>query len=1425
MARRRTELNSSQAASGSGTTAKLRQQQAPDPASVQVDGRGDADLIGWVAELAISPFEAFAKDKKIGLNASAIAAFLAGTAAPQDFSPDQLRWLGRPHYALLLVFIRLLRHYRQLLNTYTSRHLDHYYRQRLGFSPRPAEPDRVTVAFELAEGAEPLLLAAGTQLSAGDDSQGIERLYRTTKDLYLNHARVRELRAVRVVRQTTNLESVRSTEADGVKALERMLALVYGDEGPGGSKQNKAAFLASLTRLLSDWHDFCQTQLKLDLQGFQRLMRLYKRRTDDGATQEWIFIAKKLGAAPAPANGIFNQSEFERLFYLSTIYTDNTTSKPPQRWVKTDQSGEGATIDWSKDGISELSGIDDLYLLSQKTGEDRVKRFRDELLAYSHIEGGTPEEKVSSFNALMAMKLHICNDWKQINWLLPGMGQSGSSSSDLEGSLRKALGWESDDIYKEKTEEIYDKIIMNTQSALASWLPVIENSSAKTIVASFCYMDDLLSRLESWYAVPSYRLLALASQAQSLTLPSNPQKSKDDWDKIIDLLTTAHHNLGILRRRNKLLDSRKFDSNSQLLQGPAALVATANAAMHKDDQSATLKTWDECRDLMIKENWINAAQRDKLDSFHQQLVALEFAPGSRPRLTRWEEVDAILEEAQRAMEGSQPAPLGLLEWRQLYGHQQVIDSKALAAGTPCQPCFALPSPQDANQPPQPGPGFGVASRLLGLAEGERTITLTLGLDAGSFAIKNLAGQAESEGKIETIQPNEIQINEIQINEKQINEILLLEASTTEGWHVAAVTTAIVCTTPNNEDNYYKLVSPLSTKTEPTNLGYLQLTVHLDKAAPALAPLTPGELPRLRLRLRPWFDPASHQWRSCGGFESMRLAAAHLGVAVEGITQLHLQSEAAPLDPSQPFEPFGSSPVVGSSFYLSHPELLGGDLDELSFHGNWPNFTPNMLKNKYPSTNNALSVFKVNVSLMAQNDGELTSNQELCLFDDDAANKDPSKDLQLKLGPIFSPRQSQTASAEALHQDTNIDHLRRQARVWRWQLTPADFGHSDYPSLLANKAQELAVALSNKAANEAYALAQPSKSPDPNTIIAINPSNYIVPEPYTPLLANLSANYRRSQDLSLADPAAGHLFRVHPFGDETFCLPSPDSNKRPDPDKPPVLPLLLPTYPNAGELYIGLEGTQPPQPLVLAFQLEEGSARGERPTPAVTWDVLDGTDWRSLPVRADGTSGLLQSGLVRLDLPDVAAAAVLPGDLLWLRVSLKGPVQAYATVLAVQAQAVEADFIVEGHEADEDRQPLAPHSITELVEAKGTIAGIQQPFSSRRGRAAETELPYRLRVAEQLRHKGRALAGWDYERLLWDAFGSQLQTVLCLPAQQSKQVEVLVIPNLRLQVPRNLFSPGASGDLLAAMEQHLRQRCGPELDIRVRNATYLPVRVR
>jgi hypothetical protein len=101
---------------------------------------------------------------------------------------------------------------------------------------------------------------------------------------------------------------------------------------------------------------------------------------------------------------------------------------------------------------------------------------------------------------------------------------------------------------------------------------------------------------------------------------------------------------------------------------------------------------------------------------------------------------------------------------------------------------------------------------------------------------------------------------------------------------------------------------------------------------------------------------------------------------------------------------------------------------------------------------------------------------------------------------------------------------------------------------------------------------------------------------------------------------------------------------------------------------------------------------------------------------------------------------------------------------------------------------------------------------------------RIRAAERLRHKGRALAGWDYERLLWEAFANRLQKVVCQPARQGEPLTVVVIPNLREQVPRNLYAPGAPADLLAAMEHHLRQRCPEEADLVVRNATYVHVMV-
>jgi hypothetical protein len=294
--------------------------------------------------------------------------------------------------------------------------------------------------------------------------------------------------------------------------------------------------------------------------------------------------------------------------------------------------------------------------------------------------------------------------------------------------------------------------------------------------------------------------------------------------------------------------------------------------------------------------------------------------------------------------------------------------------------------------------------------------------------------------------------------------------------------------------------------------------------------------------------------------------------------------------------------------------------------------------------------------------------------------------------------------------------------------------------------------------------------------------------------------------------------VHLFGEEEpLTLPPP---LPPGSQAPWQAPPLLPSHPHPGELWLELEGVRPGQPISLAFQVAEGSARGARPQEAIRCDLRSGWRWQALPVREDSTDGLLHSGIVRFALPETGADQAPLPERLWIRASLLAPVEAFATILAVQSQAVEAEAL-----RPSGGEPLPPHTITALEELRPEIAAIHQPFSSRAGRPAETEAALRLRAAEQLRHKGRALAGWDYERLLWEAFASQLHAVVCLPARGERGVEVVVIPNLRRQVPRNLFTPGTPLDQLAAMERHLRERCPAELAPVVRNATYMPVTVR
>lgn len=98
------------------------------------------------------------------------------------------------HYALFLAFLRLFRFAQAHINTITKRHLDFYYRDVLRLEPKQAEANKVHVIGELAKQVDEYLLAKGTALKAGKDSQNKDVVYQLDADTVLNKAKVAQLK-------------------------------------------------------------------------------------------------------------------------------------------------------------------------------------------------------------------------------------------------------------------------------------------------------------------------------------------------------------------------------------------------------------------------------------------------------------------------------------------------------------------------------------------------------------------------------------------------------------------------------------------------------------------------------------------------------------------------------------------------------------------------------------------------------------------------------------------------------------------------------------------------------------------------------------------------------------------------------------------------------------------------------------------------------------------------------------------------------------------------------------------------------------------------------------------------------------------------------------------------------------------------------
>ncbi len=760
-------------------------------------------------------------------------------------------------------------------------------------------------------------------------------------------------------------------------------------------------------------------------------------------------------------------------------------------------------------------------------------------------------------------------------------------------------------------------------------------------------------------------------------------------------------------------------------------------------------------------------------------ATLQAAGSGSPNQQDWSSIYVIVEVAQRNREGMTEPLAQRVDWLNIYAAADATTQIVLgfegSTDLPRWRTFGMPATDATpDNPPASLLGWAINSPLLAMSEGARTITLTLGFRPEQFDQAKLTAFLKSDP-------------------------IRFEISTAKGWKEVTVPAPAI-------DMYAKLTGAVS-----PDLKGIQWKLAFDETVDAFVAPLAGQVgdgspsPVLRLTLRQVWNPDTKQFTMpYPPFADLLLVSVFLQIEVAGLKTLTIANDETTLDPKKPFLPFGSSPTSGARFFIGHPEIVAKKLDSLTFNLEWlgaPKDFVSYYANYAVAELKSPGAFTTKISLTDQRANRVLLDKA-ALFANPAS--DPSRipvslaSSSLPSGYVYDRLPNLTFGPEPLTWN----------RYFVWELNSPDFQHQSYPAVAAGKAIDLSAALSKG-----------GLAPTDNA------ANYKVNPPYTPKVKTLKVDYVASLEVHAEDSgprSVDQIFHVHPFGYSFLAA-----------DPTPAGFSFLPRYENQGELYVGLQNVDAPQNVAILFQAAEGSADPDLVPPAIEWSVLDADRWVDLDknqILVDTTRGLINTGILEFDLPEVAPSLRLPGGVYWIRAAAAANTTAVCDAIAFHTQAVTATLVGRDAAPDHFANPLPADSVKKFTPPIAGIFGVRQPYTSRGGRVAEEDTLFYTRVSERLRHKRRALTAWDYERLVLARF-PEVYKVKCVPASLSQNpenpglVRLVVIPDIRNKPPFDPFEPKASADMLANIKEFLVDKVPVWAALSVGNPHYVVVKLR
>ena len=616
----------------------------------------------------------------------------------------------------------------------------------------------------------------------------------------------------------------------------------------------------------------------------------------------------------------------------------------------------------------------------------------------------------------------------------------------------------------------------------------------------------------------------------------------------------------------------------------------------------------------------------------------------------------------------------------------------------------------------------------------------------------------------------------------------------------------------------------------------ELRIELSGAEPAVVPYSSKthsynfqtDLPILLVKLK-------NQYARTYAYDqlnSLELNRIDLDVNVKELKTLSVSNDFGPVDTAKPFQPFGASPVKNSALVIGSKEAFQKKLTTATIDVQWQK-TPEPFKNKsVPVLIEFLKDGKWQLPVMTEGISKIKDSpkyqpeftvgilkkqvdyQKKPLITDDYFHLTAEENAEQYIDePDFSTQEFYNTSSRCGFVRLRLD---------------SDFGQTEYENDLLdfiNKVSGTEGQQMPRLRLGTFAETTDNNEEEKGELKKLAP-------PTGPFITEITLDYRtgkqsiklNTREKTAFDTRPARFFHLTPFS-QAEQHPFLNTTKK---------VFLLPRFyflrdsteeESESEFYIGISGLKPPQNLALLFQVADGTADPdlEKPDPHIHWSFLCNNEWIPLEENQveDHTDRLLNSGIITFAIPRSATDSntLLPSGMHWLRAAVSSAGDAVCRLRMVAAQALETTFTDRENDPAFPAKPLSPDTINKLARPHAAIKKVTQPFETFGGRGRETSRAFYTRISERLRHKDRAVALWDYERLVLEAF-PQVFKVKCLnhtrfePNETGSgiymesapgHVTLITIPDQQYHTLRDPLRPRVSLGLLEEIKAFLHKR--------------------